>query len=334
MHDADHRHHLCQLHGLPRAEAMLSSDPMTRTVIVFVHGFGGHAATTWAQFQRLADEMALDDPWWRRADLYFYGYASVSQSTNESARDLAKFLERVLPQPPEDFFRPMLDAAEQASLGTTLAGAAIRSGPYLYTEAVFVGHSEGGLLLRLAVRLLAQRHAAASAALSVGQPLGIAALVERSSAEAWSADRMRQELLALDRRRKAPVPPALEAALRLFAPAIAGARLTGPLGFVYQSFIGGAARPFLAGSKAFKDLNAESPVLAAARAETEKLFEQFPELPALTAHVLWGKADNVVTDLAYGHDIAESVPEQTHTSVCKPRPSFLRPLAFVKRGLG
>ena len=62
MHDADHRHHLCRLHALPRAEAMLSSDPKTRTAIVFVHGFGGHAATTWAQFQRLVDELALDDP--------------------------------------------------------------------------------------------------------------------------------------------------------------------------------------------------------------------------------------------------------------------------------
>ena len=62
MHDADHRHHLCRLHALPRAEAMLSSDPKTRAAIVFVHGFGGHAATTWAQFQRLVDELALDDP--------------------------------------------------------------------------------------------------------------------------------------------------------------------------------------------------------------------------------------------------------------------------------
>ena len=102
---------------------------------------------------------------------------------------------------------------------------------------------------------------------------------------------------------------------------------------MYQSFISAAARPYLASSKAFNDLSATSPILATTRRETEKLYERFPHFNALSADVLWGRADNVVADMAYENDRDESIPEQTHTSVCKPLPSFLRPIHFVEKGL-
>ncbi len=334
MHDTDHGHTICRLPGEASVEAMLSSHPATRTAIVFVHGFAGNAVSTWSQFQRLVDEAALDDAWWRTADLYFYGYAGVSQTTNQSATDLLRFMERVFPAPQAGYFIPRLKPSAASPLFGGTQPPALRDAPHRYDELVLVGHSEGGVVLRLALRELAREHDKRHRAEPGPPATGVHDLLARSRAEGgWDAARWVSEAEALAGAQAPPPAPLLTAALRLFAPAISGAAPSGVAGVVYHSFIGAVVRPFLSGSSAFNDLQPGSSVLAGLRSETERYAERYPQLRALAAHILWGKSDGIVTDESYAPDRADTEAGKSHTAVCKPTPSYCRPLDFVQRGL-
>lgn len=327
----DHQHVSRRLNGPGNCISLLSSSPSTSTAIVFVHGFAGHQVKTWNQFHRLIDELAVDDPWWRDADLYFYGYNGVSESTNWNAELLLEFLHSVFPAPSAWNFRTS-DA--QPSVGNPNAvEVRVRTGPYAYKELILVGHSEGGVVIRLALLQLAQRLAEA---VSSAGPSAAAQeqLLQDAKSEGWSDERLGAEL------RKnggpppsAPVPPVLAARLRLFAPAISGMRLTGFMGFLDSSFVGAAVRPFVKSLRAFHDLGPRSPVLETLKDDTNRYAARLSNATALKAHILWAKGDDVVTDQKFTLDKQAWADKKSHTAVCKPNPEYMLPVRFVEKGL-
>jgi len=75
-----------------RWQAFLSQDAETDTAVVFVHGFKGHFLNTWADFHTLIDEEASERQFWRRTDLFFWGYRSVNEHISASASALGAAL--------------------------------------------------------------------------------------------------------------------------------------------------------------------------------------------------------------------------------------------------
>lgn len=59
-------------------------------MLVFVHGFGGHATNTWNHFSTLFKR----DPHFDRTDIYFFGYDSKAVQVENSAINFQNFLEK------------------------------------------------------------------------------------------------------------------------------------------------------------------------------------------------------------------------------------------------
>lgn len=103
-------------------------------LIVFVHGFGGSAISTWKNF---ADYHRLG-PWWMASDLLFVGYDSRRDGIKGVADRLRRNLPRFYPTP----FQPAM----------TLDGISVREDTTSpYQELIVVGHSLGGLIVRHAL---------------------------------------------------------------------------------------------------------------------------------------------------------------------------------------
>jgi hypothetical protein len=73
-----------------RSRVLLSTDPLTDTAFVFVHGFQGHFEKTWRQFQTMIDASDADDSW-HRADLYFFYYEAENNHLAASANALTGY---------------------------------------------------------------------------------------------------------------------------------------------------------------------------------------------------------------------------------------------------
>lgn len=112
--------------------AWLCPSGMANHALVFVHGFAGHPIRTWAEMRRLM----LSDPTLLNTDLLFLGYDSIRPKVAENGNELARFLETLRGAP---------------DLRIAFAGDETA-----YRTITCVAHSEGGLVLRYAISLLAQ----------------------------------------------------------------------------------------------------------------------------------------------------------------------------------
>jgi pimeloyl-ACP methyl ester carboxylesterase len=124
--------------------------------------------------------------------------------------------------------------------------------------------------------------------------------------------------------------PILDSRVSLFAPA--------HMGFVPSRWLGAVA--VMTGIKTILELAISfSPAAAEMKDKTlllqlkeitEKLYDAHPDVPAFTAHVLFGSEENVVVRSRYYQD-CRHVPEKgkNHKTVCKPDRKYLRPMAFV-----
>src|ERR1700687_1989595 len=79
--------------------ALLSTNAHKERAIVFVHGFGGDAATTWTQFQTLIDTHQQLFPLYGSCDLYFYSYDSLRTKLPVNADAFGAFLRKIFPRP-------------------------------------------------------------------------------------------------------------------------------------------------------------------------------------------------------------------------------------------
>lgn len=117
----------------PWWEMYISRATATR-LIVFLHGFGGDALSTWTQFQRSGTRGL----WWQESDMLFVGYRSTKENITSVADRLRTEIPNFYPVP----FPPAM----------TINGVTARENVSLpYKELVLVGHSLGGLIIRCAV---------------------------------------------------------------------------------------------------------------------------------------------------------------------------------------
>jgi pimeloyl-ACP methyl ester carboxylesterase len=128
-----------QTHHLPvqipfgeGSEALWSLTP-TGNAILFVHGFGGSATTTWIQFPTLLQQVAAC----RGYDFLFFGYDGLTIRARPSADLLVRFLDALFDDP--------VDVVKQS------LPSANRTKKFKYKKILVVGHSLGAVVSRLAV---------------------------------------------------------------------------------------------------------------------------------------------------------------------------------------
>jgi hypothetical protein len=273
--------------------ALLSRVDSARRAVVFVHGFMGDPVSTWSHFHDIGT--IVNDHGWDEADLFFLGYDSARLDIRSASWLVLEFLRGILPTPPEELF-------VTAYRGRTLP---VRSTIRSYEELYLVGHSLGGVIVRDVVRLGLRD---TIRQLSQERDVGDADVLFGAGTLEW--------YLA-------------KAKLRLFAPAIGGARAAGMLGLL--NAVGMSA--MLAWSRSKHELEHTSIVLAEIRRETEEFFERFPQLCGLSALIVWAGRDNVVSPVEYRSDrTGMHFLRATHKSICKPTAKFLLPVKFV--GIG
>lgn len=133
------RRAVMQTHHLParlpfgrKSEALWSLKP-TGTALVFVHGFGGNAVTTWMQFPSLLQS----EPRLSGHDLLFFGYDGLTTRAIPNADLLIRFLDALNDDP--------------AGLANTSVASAKRTNTFKYEKIVLVGHSLGAVVSRQAL---------------------------------------------------------------------------------------------------------------------------------------------------------------------------------------
>jgi pimeloyl-ACP methyl ester carboxylesterase len=110
--------------------AMLARDPGGKAVI-FIHGYGGNAITTWGAFNTLLplEEKAKD------YDFIFYGYDGIRNNTFPSAQIVYQFLDQLFNQP-LGILNPHLSLSGKRTAGFT------------YNKVILAAHSLGTVLVR------------------------------------------------------------------------------------------------------------------------------------------------------------------------------------------
>lgn len=261
--------------------ALMATAPSVPRAAIFVHGWGGKPHKTWRRFQ----DLILDDPEWADTDAYFLGYDSVYQELSLSADHLAAFIRHVCPRAPERLL----------SVQTTDSRFAVRPARQDYAELLLLGHSAGGVVIRLAVLDDLQRVAHGATGAGAG-------------------------LLAAAR-------------LRLFAPALSGERISGLRGrIVNAAGFSGLAAVMRGGSPSAQELAQPSQLLTSLRDDTTFFAEQQPKLAGLRARILWAEHDDIVIGRGYRHDAAWRARHTSHTSVCKPHAPKALPMVFAHSG--
>ncbi len=305
--------------------ALLSPQNHVSNAVIFVHGFLGDPCKTWMNFQGLIEDFY----WWRDTDLYFFAYNSFGHSIPTSADRLLKFIDWVLQKAhiltkilPEDL--PPWEDDQKNS-------AQLRQDKPKYTDLTLVGHSEGGLVLRMAILEKVKEYQSEFNNNSTSRK----STIRKKSTDKNQATKMLWKIIGEGHAQKSPeVPEILNAKLRLFAPAILGARPAGWKVLALKSCGPGTlARLLLGMSPSYGEMSQNSHLLGMVRDGTEYFAKIFPSLPALKASILWAEKDSVVIDAGYVTDPSSfRAPGTTHVTVCKPKKDYFSPLRFTSYG--
>ena len=268
--------------GVTRSSfALMSTSSAVHRAAIFLHGWGGKPHKTWRRFQ----DLILDEPAWVDTDAYFLGYDSVGDELSLSADHLTGFLRLVCPRVPE---RLLADTFRDTTYP-------IRTAEQDYDELMLLGHSAGGVVIRLAVLDDLQRVAHGDAPAAEG-------------------------LLAAAR-------------LRLYAPALSGERIAGLRGRIINAVgFSGLSALVRGGSPSAQELAQSSQLLTALRDDTTYFAGQQPDVHALRAQILWAHHDDVVTGRGYRHDAAWRAGDTSHSSVCKPSTVSSPSMVFAHTG--
>jgi hypothetical protein len=159
-----------------------------------------------------------------------------------------------------------------------------------YERLVLIGHSEGAVVIRAAIANAAKK-------------------------------------FVVHGKKKAPI---LDARVSLFAPAHLGFVPTGWLGvLIALTNILELAKIAIAFSSPASEMH-DKTLLLQLKDTSERLFQARSDIPALTAHVLFGSDEHVVVRGSYYQDCQHD-PEtaKDHRRICKPSADYQRPLGFV-----
>jgi len=229
--------------------------------------------------------------WWETADLYFYHY--WWDSIFKRIPKNTNTFERFLEYV---FPKPPQELFEAE--GMTIRPA------FEYKHLTLVGHSMGGLILRQVILNVADAD---------------------TRLEKYVRDRMVAPM-------KEPDPEGIEVAnLRLFAPALGGESLTGPLGIIAHCAV---IAPFLHAIAAKTGMAETSISVTTPRSSTDDYTYDL-DMECFRAHILWADNDAIVNGERYRKDlICKNLPPGTnHETVCKPNKRYQRPLTFVENGV-
>lgn len=284
-----------------RSYALLTTSEC-KQIAVFVHGFFGKSTSTWRNFQGLVDDAEFAGQW-AATDLFFYKYDS-RRPIGISAQDFSSFLGAVLKGDlediaPTDFLPPTFITQSPPSVWKKRS----------YQSLLLVAHSEGGVVIRRAL-------------------LDTLADIERQAQSEIGEDGSESKLGDLVKER-AKSKLRLNSKLRLFAPACLGINFSSMFGFAlsYSDILYAIAASF----PARNDLADDSPIIIQIKDETEEAARHYPSLSGLRAHILFGEKDHIVHFGGYKHDLVMPYEKrQSHTGICKPKPSYRRPLGFAQ----
>jgi hypothetical protein len=317
--------HLATIPEYKNAYALILSKLDVKTAVIFVHGFFGDSKKTWLSFQTIADQFSDRFPWWGNSDMFFFDYDDVTGSIDLTSRDFVKFMRFIYPKPDTRIFGA--DLSEWASLlqlHLNIPVVRLRDNFPGYSNLILVGHSEGAVVIRHAIERVVTK--------CVGEPPKTFTKPPEFPIRGGGTLKLPTQHVTQGKISELPAPsassyPELEAEVCLFAPALIGASPSGFLGILAKKI------HLLHFSRAYNDLQVESQVIIKLREHTEDYAKQYPQIPALKARILWGKDEEIVALDHYQLDTEEDPePGRNHTSICKPRPDYTRPLEFVHYG--
>ena len=299
-----------------------------KTAVIFVHGFFGDSKKTWFNFQSLADRFSHKFPWWADSDMFFFDYDDVTGSIGiNSSRDFAEFLSKIYPKPDKGIFAADLSDCSSV-LHLDIPVVRLRDDFAGYKELVLVGHSEGAVVIRHAIERLVTKYIEnfqhLSGMLRVSK---IPKIPKKGGGYELPTQPVKQSKPIKLPNLSASGYPELEAKLCLFAPALMGASPSGVLGIIAKKI------HLLHSFLAYNELQPNAALITNLQKRTEEYAKQYPQIPALKARILWGEDENIVAPDRYQFDDEEDPePGKDHTSICKPRPDYTRPLEFVRYG--
>lgn len=121
------------------------------------------------------------------------------------------------------------------------------------------------------------------------------------------------------------------ATMNLFAPAHLGFEPKGWIGSCLSvARISQVAMTIFNASPAFVEMKEKTTLLNTAT-NTNLYAKESPDFKALRARVLIGQHDMIVVRGEFAYDeVLDQVPDQDHTSICKPRGKYLTPLTFAQ----
>jgi hypothetical protein len=218
--------------------------------------------------------------------MLFVGYDSLKERPGETAAWLRSRLRDFYPVLPPGLLQKRDAALRESALPR-------------YEELFLVGHSLGGVVVRLALQ---------------------------QQAKIWLREDRAKDAAA-------PRPALLDAQVRLFSPASAGFQPVGLASLL--SCLLAAGTVVLRMAPAFVALKRPSELLDNTQRLTEELIKEHgPHLGALRAWIVWARPETVVERNGYGTDYeSESlIPQRNHIQVCKPHDGYDEPRRFVETG--
>lgn len=291
------RHHFHYLTDPQGSFVLIAPCEIVETAVVFVHGFGGDAAGTWAHFQQFIDDRDDFRERFASVDLYFVQYQAVWESISSSVDRLGTFIAKVVFDPESPQFQvplgplllgvdtPIAEMLEDRRADDHRAGTLLARPPgHLYRTLVIAAHSEGGVVVRQTI------------------------------------------LRTYDGQGNSPL---YDARLALFAPALFGYEPSGVLGTMMNlPGLGRVIDACLRSSPAYRDLQRDSKfkLLSTLQTRTEELKDV---AIGFRASLLWGRKDRILQDGQYVGDDVYYKDDLGHIAICKPTGDYDDPIAFV-----